>query len=421
MSYTFIVWQCSGTEQFAISPVPELKRLQKETVSMPEGLAVLKWDDELGPIVASKTPKKLKIGLDPTTSMRVYGIATLGETEESQKPGFSSLAFDDFKLAVYYGGLNMHLKGLPSMVFLVLHPEEDPDVYKDALPEIATQIFLNAQDDEYTKMVPKLYKQISRYTMMTPEQQQASILIDPVRRMIIKILMKNGTVQASDLEQLIFDEVGKKIDVDIVLRPLVKMGLIATGWVEGLSSEVIYLTRALFVLRTVSHSTVRAIQESDVPKDVVDNYLESSKQYHREYVSRLRNDLFKTVWTEAEDIGKLMLDFETYDLIQVLRKGPTEKKLLPEMTGLSSAKVGKKLSSLKRSNIITRIKDGGREYVLLKSNPEVVTVYPEWLIQRTVELYNSESIANQQATHYLEVLKLSHPSQATVIAESDVE
>ncbi|MHA2004293.1 MAG: hypothetical protein ACW975_08880, partial [Candidatus Thorarchaeota archaeon] len=214
---------------------------------MPEGLAVLKWDDELGPIVTTKTPKKLKIGLDPTTSMRAYGIATLGETKESQKPGFSSLAFDDFKLAVYYGGLNMHLKGLPSMVFLVLHPDEEPDVYKDALPEIATQIFLNAEDDAYEKMVPPLYKQISRYTQMTAEQQQASVLTDPVRRGIIQILMKNGTVLSADLEQVIFNEIGKRIDVDIVLRPLVKMGIIATGWVEGLSSEVIYLTRALFV------------------------------------------------------------------------------------------------------------------------------------------------------------------------------
>ena len=60
---------------------------------MPKGLAVLKWDDELGPVVAVKTPKKLKMGLDPTTSMRVYGISTLGETEESQKPGFNALTF----------------------------------------------------------------------------------------------------------------------------------------------------------------------------------------------------------------------------------------------------------------------------------------------------------------------------------------
>ncbi|TFF92836.1 hypothetical protein EU546_07065, partial [Candidatus Thorarchaeota archaeon] len=198
---------------------------------MPEGLAVLKWDDELGPVVTSKTPKKMKTGLDPTTSMRVYGIATLGETEESQKPGFSSLAFDDFKLAVYYGGLNMHLKGLPSMVFLVLEPEEDPDVYKEALPEIATQIFLNAEDDKYKSMVRKLYKQIARYTQMSAEQRQASILSDPVRRAIVQTLMRNGSVQSTDLEQIIFEEVGKKIDVDLVLRPLVKMGIIATGWV----------------------------------------------------------------------------------------------------------------------------------------------------------------------------------------------
>jgi len=385
---------------------------------MPEGLAVLKWDDELGPVVTSKTPKRLKVGLDPTTSMRVYGIATLGETEESQKPGFSSLAFDDFKLAVYYGGLNMHLKGLPSMVFLVLHPEEDPDVYKDALPEIATQIFLNADNDEYVNMVPELYKQIARYTQMTAEQQQASILTDPVRKAVVQTLMRNGTVLATDLEQLIFEEVGKKIDVDIVLRPLVKMGIIATGWVEGLSSEVIYLTRALFVLRSVPNDTIRAVREGDFPKGVTKNYLESAKEYHRDYIARLKNDLFKTIWSDAGEIGKHFLDFDTYDLIQVLRSGPTDTKKLPEMIELSASKIKRKLSALEKADIVTRIEDGDkREFVILKCNPEIVTVYPEWLIKRTVDQYNSEAIESKQAMHYLEVLKQSHPSQVSFIAE----
>ncbi|MHA2303553.1 MAG: hypothetical protein ACXACD_21650, partial [Candidatus Thorarchaeota archaeon] len=308
--------------------------------------------------------------------------------------------------------------GMPSMVFLVLHPDEDPEVYKDALPEIATQIFLNAEDDAYEKMVPPLYKQISRYTQMTAEQQQASVLTDPVRRGIIQILMKNGTVLSADLEQVIFNEIGKKIDVDIVLRPLVKMGIIATGWVEGLSSEVIYLTRALFVLRTVSQDIVRAVRESDLPKDVAESYLESSKEYHRDYAARLRDDLFKTVWSDAEEIGEHILDFDTYDLIQVLRRGPIEVKQLPELIGLSKTKIRKKLSTLEKVNIIKRIKDGNkREHVILKCNPEVVTVYPEWLIQRTVDQYNSEAIASQQAAHYLEILKQSHPSQATLLAE----
>ncbi|MHA3964209.1 MAG: hypothetical protein AM325_011815 [Candidatus Thorarchaeota archaeon SMTZ1-45] len=384
---------------------------------MPEGLAVLKWDDELGPVVTSKTPQKLQIGLDPTTSMRVYGIATLGETEESQKPGFSSLAFNDFKLAVYYGGLNMHLKGLPSMVFLVLQPEEDSDVYKDALPEIATQIFLNAEDDEYKELVPTLFKQITRYTQMTPEQRQASILNDPVRRSIVQTLMKNGTVLSTDLEQLIFEEVGKKIDVDIILRPLVKMGLIATGWVEGLSSEVIYLTRALFVLRTTSQDTVRAVRKGKLPKDVAEQYLQTSRRYHRDYVARLRKDLFDTIWKEAEELAKCMLDFEAYDIIRVLRGGPQESEHLPVLVELTKAKLRKQLTSLEKANIVTRINDeDGREHVILKCNPEVVTVYPEWLIQRTADLYNDEEIVSRQAMHYLEVLKKSHPSQVSKMA-----
>ncbi len=379
---------------------------------MPEGLAVLKWDDELGPVVVSKTPKKIKVGLDPTTSMRVYGIATLGETEESQKPGFNSLVFPDFKLAVYYGGLNMHLKGLPSMVFLVLNPDEDPEVYKDALPEIATQIFMNADDDKYKKLVPKLYKQIERYTQMTPEQRQASIINDPVRRIIIQTLMKQGTIQSAELEEMIFEEVGKKIDVDIILSPLVKMGVIATGWVEGLSSEVIYLTRAMFVLRKTSLDTIKAAREEQLPADVAEKFLQSTQEYHRDYLERIRADLFETIWSEAEGLTKYILDFDIYDIIQVLRTGPIEKERLKVETKLEDAKLNKHLKVLEKANIIMRIKDKERrQHILLKCNPEVITVYPEWLIQRTVDLYNDEEIVSQQAIHYLEVLKMSHPSQ----------
>lgn len=385
---------------------------------MPEGLAVLKWDDELGPVVTVKTPGKLKVGLDPTTSMRVYGIATLGETEESQKPGFNTLTFPDFQLAVYYGGLNMHLKGLPSMVFLVLNPDEDPEVYKDALPEIATQIFINADDDKYKKLVPKLYKQIERYTKMTAEQRQASVINDPVRRIIIQTLMKQGTIQSSELEELIFEQVGKQIDVDIVIGPLIKMGVIATGWVEGLSSEVIYLTRAMFVLRKTALDTIKAVRDEQLPAEVGDEFLKATREYHIDYIDRIKADLFETIWAEANKLTKFILDFDSYDIIQVLRTGPIETVRLIEETKLEAEKLNKKLKKLEKANIIMRIKDNeGRQHIMLKCNPEVVTIYPEWLIQRTVDMYNDEEIVSQQAIHYLEVLKMSHPSQLELIAE----
>ncbi|NHI82670.1 MAG: ArsR family transcriptional regulator [Candidatus Thorarchaeota archaeon] len=389
---------------------------------MPEGLAVLKWDDELGPVVTAKTPSKLKTGLDPTTSMRVYGIATLGETEESQKPGFNSLTFEEFKLAVYYGGLNMHLKGLPSMVFLVLAPEEEPDVYKDALPEIATQIFLSAEDDSYKKAVPKLYRQIERYTQMTVEQRQASILSDPVRRAILQTLMKNGTVQSDDLEQVVFEEVGKKIDMDMVLRPLVKMGIIATGWVEGLGSEVVYLTRAIFILRQISRETSRAVKTGKIPKEVGQYFHDQSKRYHRDYIAKLRRDINRTVWDDAEVLAKQILDFEAYDIIQILRGGPKDSDTLPDVLEMKKKDIQSKLKELERANIVILANDEeGCEHAMLKCNPEVITVYPEWLIQRTVDLYNDEEIVGRQAAHYLEVLKQSHPSTTAGAAMGGVE
>ncbi len=383
---------------------------------MPEGLAVLKWDDELGPVVTKKTPRSLQKGLDPTTSMRVYGIATLGETEEAQKPGFSSLTFNDFQLAVYYGGLNMHLNGQPSMVFLVLGLDEDPDIYKDALSEIATQIFLDAADDKYKKQVTKLYKQLERFTQMTPEQRQAAIINDPLRRTIVQTLMKNGTIESADLEEIVLDKLGKQIDVDLILNPLVKMGIVATGWVEGLSSEVIYLTRALFLLRKAPLDTIKSLKTGSLPPETKKEYLDATKEYHDAYLSKLREDLFDTIWGEAESLSKYLLEFQSYDIITALREGPLDIKSLKERTDLDDDKFKKELKNLEKSDIILRFNvEDDSEYVLLKSSPEIITVYPEWLIQRTVDMYNDEEIASNQATHYLEVLKQSHPSQIDIL------
>ena len=389
---------------------------------MPEGLAVLRWDDELGPIVTTKIPKRLKMGLDPTTSMKAYGFATLGETEDSQKPGFRSMPFDEFTLAAYYGGLNMHVKGHPSMVILVLHPEENPGVYKDALPEIATQIFLNLEEDKYIEMVPKLYKEIARYTQMTPEQHQASVLNDSTRRVILQTLTRNGTMQIADLEQLILDEVGKKIDVDIVLRPLIKMGIIATGWVEGLASEVIYLTRVLFLLRQIASETILALKSDEKYSNFGSECIDTALQYHREYIATLKGNLDETLWQEAQELSKFILDFDAYDILQLLRTGPREFSELPEILGASKRTIRKNLKELEKADIVLSVEDDEkREHVMLKCNPEVVTLYPECLIQRSVDLHNNEEIETPQALHYLDILRQYHPSQSTGFIEEDTD
>ncbi|MCK4568336.1 MAG: hypothetical protein KAU48_13605, partial [Candidatus Thorarchaeota archaeon] len=158
--------------------------------------------------------------------------------------------------------------------------------------------------------------------------------------------------------------------------------------------------------------TIKAAREEQLPANVAEEFLQSTREYHKDYMERIRTDIFETIWSEAESLTKYILDFDIYDIIQVLRTGPIEKAQLKVETNLEDAKLSKQLKVLEKANIIMRIKDKERrQHIMLKCNPEVITVYPEWLIQRTVDLYNDEEIVNQQAIHYLEVLKLSHPSQ----------
>jgi DNA-binding transcriptional ArsR family regulator len=100
----------------------------------------------------------------------------------------------------------------------------------------------------------------------------------------------------------------------------------------------------------------------------------------------------------------------------LLRQGPIEEEQLKEKIDLEDSLIQKHLKKLEKSNIVIRIQDKKKHsHLLLKCNPEVLTVYPEWLIQRTVDLYNAEELVPNQAIHYLEVLKRSHPSQIEIL------
>jgi hypothetical protein len=182
---------------------------------------------------------------------------------------------------------------------------------------------------------------------------------------------------------------------------------------------VIYLTRALFLLRKVSHVTIKAVQNSEFPSKVAQQFLEESTNYHKEYVLKFKENLFETIWAEAENLSKFLMDFDAYDIIHTLRAGPLEVKDLESKFEMDKSKFKKLIKDLKDAKIITQIKDGGKLYTLLLCNPEISTVYPEWLIQRITDLYNEEEVNSRQAIHYLEVLKMSHPSQIALMSEID--
>ncbi len=150
--------------------------------------------------------------------------------------------------------------------------------------------------------------------------------------------------------------------------------------------------------------------------------MDAVSEYHDNYIAKLREDLFEAIWSEASELAKHVLDIDAYEIVQLLRTRPRIADELLETLEMPKAKVRKKLKELEEADIIFRAKDDEKqEHVLLKCNPRVATVYPEWLIQRTVDFYNDEEISSRQAIHYLEVLKLSHPSQSIAIGPGEME
>ncbi len=379
-------------------------------------MAVIQWDDEIGPVAVAKYPKKLKKGLDSTTLMKVYGYCTLGETEETPKPGFVSLSFDEFKVGVYYGGLTLHLRHQPSMVMLVVGPDEEPEDYKDALTEVGTKLLINAYDESYKKALKSYYLQISRYTQMSQEQRLANIIGEPVRKIILENLLSEGTISVPDVESIIQSEMGKKVDPELVLRPMVRQGIVQTGWVEGHPSEHVFLVRGLFILRTVPIDLLKKIKSGMLPKDVADKYLQEARKVHESYINSLKKNPTEYLWKDAERLYKILINFTTYDLLVKLREGPLQTDhLITLLSEYKKSDIMKAVARLEKMKLVKRISDeSGNEFVLLLADVSVNLVYPRWLIVRTVERYNEGEMTGKEASHYLEMLKAFHPSNPTI-------
>jgi hypothetical protein len=124
---------------------------------MPTGIILLKWDNEIGPVLVMVFPESLKVTNNILT--QIYS----SHRYSSLAPGFSSLTLKNNKVVSFFSGLGeKYIEVENYVVALLLRRDENPANYRDILNKIAANILANIQNGKYKQIVPKLYDDLTK-------------------------------------------------------------------------------------------------------------------------------------------------------------------------------------------------------------------------------------------------------------------
>ena len=368
---------------------------------MPKGLVVVRWDDRIGTVVEASFPPKIH-EITPDITMKIYGTHTLGK--DVPTPDFVVAKVENLNIASFYGGLSIQ-----HFVLLLLDPSERSELFEDPLMEISFKIFENIEGKKYRENLEELFEYLKRYSMMNEEQRLALFISDPNRYAIIARLVDEGSVTKNELAEYVKKMTGRAVEIDVSLAQLVKFGLVSTEWVEGLSSECAFLTRDVFPIRKPARNIVEKAKKNVIPKEIASKYLSEVKEFFSDYARKIDGSL-DWVDQDAPLVLWAIKDIVVSDIVALLKNDVVKPDDLVKQIKAPAKDISRALSELLNAEFVTVLQDSkGADYVLLKTEPRILSTFPDHIVTTVVENYNNGLMPATQVTRYLSILKDNYP------------
>lgn len=124
---------------------------------MPIGIILIRWDNEIGPVLIQAHPESLKVTNNLLT--QIYSA----HRYSSLAPGFSSLTLKNKKVVSFFSGMGDQVIGVPNyVVALLIRRDEQVSAFREILKKAAAEILGGIESGKFKKAIPKIYKQLSK-------------------------------------------------------------------------------------------------------------------------------------------------------------------------------------------------------------------------------------------------------------------
>jgi hypothetical protein len=368
--------------------IMKLKPLRSESKHdlRPIGLIIMRWNERIGTEIISKYPEDIK--LSDKTLMQIYSTH-----EYSGEKGVITLTEGNLNIVSYYSGPE---KGY--YLILILNFDDDPDVYETGMLDALQTILLNLDHDSYEHMIPALFQRLSLYPTFNYEQMLINIYQNEIKNKILNFLRDDGVILKSELTIWLKDKYLEAfIDLDTILKDLMKMEIIKQISIKGIPSEIIVLTHDLIMLRTPPNNLIKNISKIGLPPSLTEQYLGDVKEFFKNYHP-----------TEADNllIAKIIMDSPIYETLRLLRSSIVTQNELEKLKKKGVEDIYSVLKVLWDNQMIRVYHDKNNvEYYALLTDFYIDMIFPKYLLNAIKTSYEQKSKANKVLTESLKALE----------------
>ena len=373
---------------------------------MPHGFIITEWTEDQGLVVKLSYPDNLEIDLDDM--MRIFYAHITGAGEAGNV--LVRLEKARSNVSSHFTGLD---SDMPVMINLMLELGEDPEMFGETvLKEIDNDVinYLRQMSTDVSQSYEivqkiKLYLKntlilLDRLKNLSKEQRLAQIYSSEKARSILEALQEKP-LSRRELQGIIEDKLNKIVsNIEFILDPFIKTGLITQDWVEGDTDITLFLLSDFAIFRTPVAKLVEDAKKNSPTPEIATAYLEEVTNFFKDYKPTLEDNL---------NIAQIVMNPDNYDFITLFRERAYPLNKIPKAPGQSIDEVGNFLKNLENNQVIKLIKDSkDTVWVLLLSDIVAHTFYPEYLIEKIRKERMDGKIKKTVAIKHLEFLEKAY-------------
>ncbi|MFX1327053.1 MAG: hypothetical protein ACFE91_02775 [Promethearchaeota archaeon] len=348
---------------------------------------------KIGPLVFYSYPKDM---LDKDLSTKIANIM-----DQQFNEGFFTHSFENLKSLNYYFEIhsdwargNKEMLMVSIIIDQLIIPEVEEKIsilcteFSERLQsneEIFTAFYINdinnfdKEDQEniikneslIKDWVYNLYWAILEETREKTEEEKIAILLKD--RDIFKTLEKLsiGPILLEWLREWFIEKFPNR-DFDEIIDTLVEKQFIFINQI-GLVEKYVLLLKEVNAERIPPDSVIEYIDDKP---ELIELLLPKVQEYYSEYEKKTKKQLKEDAYT----LFQIMADPKKYNVLSELRNGLISKDKLPKLLSKKSLdSLMENIEILKKYDVIEELNYNGETYIVLKTNLQITTAFPEWM------------------------------------------
>ena len=215
---------------------------------------------------------------------------------------------------------------------------------------------------------------------------------------IINILRDDGVITKSELMIWLKDKhIEVFFDLEAILSDLIKMDIIKVGSIKGIPSELIFLTKDLFMLRTPPVKLLEDPVSHGLPAQFLKEYFKVIKEYFEDYQPTEEDNL---------KIIDALINPQVYEMFRLLRVSIATRQDLEKLKKRGVDDIYGVLKILWDCKMIKVFHDEkNNEYYALLTDFYIDNIFPKYLLKVVKTAYEQKSKIDRVLIEYLHILE----------------